>query len=300
MQILMLGGTGSIGSAVIMQLLRRGQGVTALARSDLSARKLASMGAAVLPGDIRMPEPWLSAVDQVDGVIHAATDFGSDMAATDQVLLDALLPRLSANGRNQLLLYTGGCWLYGATGDSVATELYPFDALPAFAWMLPAIQRVFATPGIRGVVIHPAMVYEGVEGVFSRFAHDARSIGRIRIVGDERTRWPLVHRHDLAALYVLAMEGSMPGQSYNAAAVAGLPVGLIARAIARRFGADETPMLRDVNAVAAELGEWARGYGLDQQMSGDKAQRELGWRPVWREPLAELTSQDLYTGSPIQ
>jgi nucleoside-diphosphate-sugar epimerase len=211
------------------------------------------------------------------------------MAAMDQTLLDALLPRLSANARGQLFLCTGGCWLYGTTGETVATELCPFNPLPAFAWMVPAIQRVLTTPGIRGVVVHPAMVYEGLAGVFARFAHDARSIGHVRVVGDERSRWPLVHRHDLATLYALALESSTPCESYNAATVAGLAVGTIARAIARRFGAVETPVLHDVDEVAAELGEWARGYALDQQMSGDKARRELGWQPVWREPLTELT-----------
>jgi nucleoside-diphosphate-sugar epimerase len=33
------------------------------------------------------------------------------------------------------------------------------------------------------------------------------------------------------------------------------------------------------SAIAAELGEWARGYALDQQLSGAKARRELGWEP---------------------
>ncbi len=289
MHILMLGGTGSIGAAVVAALLRRGHEVTALARSDVSARRLAAMGAAVLPGDARSPGSWLPAVDQVDGVIHAATDFGSDMAALDRTLLDALLPRLSTNARGQLLLYTGGCWLYGATGDRIATELHPFDALPAFAWMVPAARRVLTAPGVRGIVVHPAMVYEGMEGVFSRFARDACLLGRVRVVGDGHVRWPLVHRQDLAELYVLAAEGAVPGASYNGAAVAGLPVGVIARAVAQRLGVNPAPLLQSVDAVAAELGEWARGYALDQQISGDKARRELRWRPVWREPLADLT-----------
>lgn len=288
MRVLILGGTGSIGSAVVTALLQRGHGVVALARSDASAAKLASMGAEVLLGDIRAPEHWLSAVDRVDSVIHAATDFGADMAALDRGLMAALLPRLSANARGQTLVYTGGCWLYGAAGDSVITEQSPFDPLPAFAWMVPAIRRVLAAPGIRGIVVHPAMVHEGIEGVFARFAGDARTIGRVRIVGDERTRWPLVHRRDLAKLYALALERSEPGQSFNGAAVDGVPVGAIARAIARRFGADETPLVRDVDAAVAELGEWARGYALDQRMSGDKARRELGWSPIWRGPLADL------------
>ena len=64
-----------------------------------------------------------------------------------------------------------------------------------------------------------------------------------------------------------------------------MPVGAIARAIARRLGADEAPVPRGVDEAAAELGEWARGYALDQRMSGDKARRDLGWSPAWREPL---------------
>jgi hypothetical protein len=29
--------------------------------------------------------------------------------------------------------------------------------------------------------------------------------------------------------------------------------------------------------IAAELGAWAKGYALDQRLSGAKARRELGW-----------------------
>lgn len=240
MRVLVLGGTGSIGSAVVAALVRRGHAVTGLARSDASARRLAAMGTEILLGDARAPEPWLPEVDRADAVVHAATDFGSDMAGLDRGLMGALLPRLSANARGQALLYTGGCWLYGATGDTAATEETPFDPLPAFAFMVPAVRRVLTTPGIRGVVVHPAMVFEGVGGVFARFAADTRSLGHVRVVGDGRARWPLVHRGDLAELYALALEKAAPGASYNAAAGDGVPVAAIARAVARHFGADDT------------------------------------------------------------
>jgi hypothetical protein len=42
------------------------------------------------------------------------------------------------------------------------------------------------------------------------------------------------------------------------------------------------------DTIAAELGEWARGYALDQQLSGDKARRDLGWRPRHLDPEAEI------------
>jgi len=46
--------------------------------------------------------------------------------------------------------------------------------------------------------------------------------------------------------------------------------------------------------IAAELGEWARGYALDQRLSGDKARRELGWAPRHLDPEGEI----LFGGPP--
>jgi hypothetical protein len=69
----------------------------------------------------------------------------------------------------------------------------------------------------------------------------------------------------------------------------GFAVGRIARAFARRFG-DPTvePEVVTPDAIARELGEWARGYGLDQRLSGAKARIELGWAPMHQDPENEI------------
>jgi nucleoside-diphosphate-sugar epimerase len=109
------------------------------------------------------------------------------------------------------------------------------------------------------------------------------------VVGGEHVRWPLVHREDLADLYVLALERGTSRTSYIGAAIPGLPVGRIARAIAQRFGLrDQAPQIVSANAIAAELGDWARGRAMDQQLSGEKARRELGWMPVHLDPEGEI------------
>jgi nucleoside-diphosphate-sugar epimerase len=111
----------------------------------------------------------------------------------------------------------------------------------------------------------------------------------VRVVGSEAVRWPLVHSEDLAALYGLALEDAPSGSSYIGAAIEGLAVGRIARAFARRFGnRREAPLIVSTDSIAAELGEWARGYALDQMLSGDKARRDLGWRPQHLDPEAEI------------
>ena len=286
MRVLVLGGTGSIGAPLVRTLVARGHQVTALARSDRSARRLAELGAAPIAGDIRTPEAWTAAVSAIDAVVHAALDFASDMGPIDARLLDGLLPALPPKVR---FVYTGGCWLYGATGGVAATEETPFDPLPAFAWMVPHLTRVLRSGEVAGMVIHPAMVYGGPGGVFARFAEDAAGRAAVRVVGGEDVRWPLVHGEDLGLLYALAVERGRPGSSYNGAAVDGLAVGRIARTFAARYGTPSSaPEVMSVEAIVAERGEWARGYALDQSLSGGKARRELDWAPRHLDPEAEI------------
>jgi nucleoside-diphosphate-sugar epimerase len=288
-RVFVLGGTGSIGSAVVRELLRRGHEVHGLARSDAAAKKLADLGATALPGDITSPGQWIGSLPHLDAMIHAACDFGAAMAKIDRHLLDVLLPALAAQPKKPRFIYTGGCWLFGVTGDDVATEETPFRPSPAFAWMLLSLQRVLTAPGIDGIVIHPAMVYEPRGGVLLRMAREARERDAIRVVGSEAVRWPLVHSEDLATLYALALEHASSRSSYIGAAIEGFAVGRIARAFAKRFGTrQQEPEIISGEAIAAELGDWARGYALDQQLSGAKARRELGWAPKHLDPEREI------------
>jgi nucleoside-diphosphate-sugar epimerase len=288
-RVFILGGTGSIGSAIVRELVRRGHEVHGLTRSDASAAKLAELGAAPLSGDIASPERWVGTLPHIDGIIHAACDFSAAMGEIDRRLLDVLLPALAAQPKKPRFIYTGGGWLFGATGDEVATEATPFHPLPAFAWMVPNLRRVLDTPGIDGIVIHPAMAYEPGGGVFRRFAREARERDAVRVVESEAVRWPLVHSEDLANLYARALENAPARSSYIGAAIEGLAVGRIARAFAKRFGTRHPePQIISTEAIEAELGGWAKGYALDQQLSGAKARRELGWAPKHLDPEREI------------
>jgi nucleoside-diphosphate-sugar epimerase len=98
-----------------------------------------------------------------------------------------------------------------------------------------------------------------------------------------------VHSEDLATLYTLALRNAPPGSSYIGAAIEGLAGGRIAGAFARRFGTRlRMPDIISTEALASELGAWARGYALDQQLSGAKARRDLGWRPQHVDPEREI------------
>jgi len=44
----------------------------------------------------------------------------------------------------------------------------------------------------------------------------------------------------------------------------------------------------DLQTAIAEMGSLAKGYALDQQMSGDKARLQLGWCPEFENAISEI------------
>src|SRR3954465_14840323 len=99
MDVFLTGGTGLVGSSVLLALLQEGHTVHALARSDRSARVLASTAAIVVRGDVDDPAVLAEAARSADAVVHtAATGDGRD-AERDAALLDAVLPALAGTGR---------------------------------------------------------------------------------------------------------------------------------------------------------------------------------------------------------
>jgi len=288
MNVLVLGGTGSIGVAVVRALLTAGHSVTALARSAAAYGKLAAMGATPLSGDLREPAQWVEAVHAVDGIIHVAAAWGRDMAAIDQRVVTSILAQASLANSPKPFIYTGGCWLYGETGDAIASEESGLNSLPAFEWSVAVLQQVLSSPQVRGMVIHPAMVYERDGGVCEYFADDARQLGVIRVVGSANVRWPMVHCDDLAQLYLLMLQHGDRGDVYNGAAIAGVRVGELAQTIARRLGASPELQVLGPDAAQQVFGELAAGFALDQQMSGEKAMRCLHWQPAHADVLADL------------
>ncbi|MFW5807143.1 MAG: NAD-dependent epimerase/dehydratase family protein [Spirochaetota bacterium] len=139
MRVLVFGGTGSIGSAVVGELYERGHSVAILCRSDSAANRARTLGAAVLRGSIARPAGWIRRLSDADAVIHLATGFGPDAGDVDRRLLDAVFAHeVSRNGAAATsaapaklrLIYTGGMWLFGPC--SVAPSPNTPYQLPTF------------------------------------------------------------------------------------------------------------------------------------------------------------------------
>ncbi len=291
MKVLILGATGSIGVAVASEMASQGHAVLALARSDDAERTLQERGYATLRGDMRAPDAWAGCVREMDAVIHVAATFDNDMEEVDRLLVQSLIKAAGAPTRPIRFIHTGGCWLYGATGDRIADETSPFAPIPAFEWAVETASMLIAAPAFSTAIIHPAMVYHGGGGVFDSFLEDARTGGAIRLWGSAETRWPLIHRDDLAVAYRLLAEASDLTGHYNASAETGAPIGVIARAIATRSGVEAQFANRDRADAIDQLGDWAAGMFLDQQMACPRLRAATGWRPM----IPDFRQSDLFT-----
>ncbi|MBS9718204.1 NAD-dependent epimerase/dehydratase family protein [Pseudohalocynthiibacter aestuariivivens] len=275
MKVLVLGATGMIGTAVTKELLRAGHKVTGLCQSDRSARQLERIGATPLPGDLQNPGAWAGVVPVTDGIIQAAATFKDDMGAVDRCVLTSVAQAAETAGTRPRFIYTGGCWLYGETGDEIATEESPFNPLPAFSWMVKNGARLAASSVFSTAIIHPAMVYHASGGAFAQFMSNARRNEPIEIWRDAGIRWPLVHRDDLARAYRLLLERPDLTGHFNASAQAGVKVGDIATWFAGASGI----VVKSAEMAVADHGRLADGPMLDQQMSATKLQNICNWIP---------------------
>jgi len=291
MQVFILGGTGAIGAAVVAELVKRNHQILALSRSAKSDELLLSAGATPFRGDLTEPDHWADTAISSDAIIQAAATFGEDMGDIDAKAMQALAAASDTRTEPTRLIYTGGCWLYGETGNEIATEDRQFDPLPAFSWMVTQAQMLLDAPQLRTAVIHPAMVYDMREGgVFHRFLSAAKAGQRIEIWGSKATRWPLIESSDLARVYCDLVERYDLEGFFNAVAEEGVTVGRITSVISEAYRSPAEPIIRSVGDVVKENGAWAKGPTLDQQMSARKLRSTVGWQPKFVD-FAERTSR---------
>ena len=96
------------------------------------------------------------------------------MGQVESKALKAMIQALGRKDGKIRLIYTGGVWLYGATGNSIANETTQFQPMPALAWVVETSEKLLHTQAFATAVIHPAMVYHQVGGAFSRFIDCAK------------------------------------------------------------------------------------------------------------------------------
>jgi nucleoside-diphosphate-sugar epimerase len=287
MRIFITGGSGYVGIPIVSALSRDDHDVEALSRSQSSDKTLRALGAVPVRGTLDDVDVLRAAAARADGVIHVGQDHGPNNATIDR---DATTAMLQGVG-DGVFIDTGGSWVYGDT-HGVADETFPRDAPASLAWREPNEQTILATAetGAHPVLVIPGLVYGDHNGLIGTyFTEPARSTGQpFKYIGDGENRWALVHRNDLAELYVLALTAPA-GSTYLGVGPNHPTARQAAEALAESSGRPGEIESITIDQARMTMGAIADGFRLDQQFTNERARRELGWAPQFDDPLRELS-----------
>jgi nucleoside-diphosphate-sugar epimerase len=288
MYVFVTGGTGTIGSAVVAELLGNGHTVLALARSDASAQTLKDAGAEPLRGEIADLGVLQAGAARSDGVISLAFDRDysdpdalSRAIARESAALAALGSELTGSGR-PLVAVSGTPWVPGRA--STEADPLPTDGPVGGRGRSVNALLELASRGVRTSAVRmPRTVHNHGKGGFAGLLADqARRTGVAGYPGDGTQRWPAVHALDAAVLFRLALESAPAGTSWHAVADEGDAVRDIAAVIGRRLGLP-------VEAVPEEnFGPFGPIFAMDQPASSARTRDALGWHPTHPSLLQDL------------
>jgi nucleoside-diphosphate-sugar epimerase len=313
-EILITGGNGFLGRNLTWALQERGDNVRVLALPAEDTGWLEKRGVQIFRGDIRNPDMLTAPMCGVDGVFHLAAMIGAwrpmqdyyavNVAGTENVCRAAL-----ASGV-QRVVYVSSAMVYNmAIGrpvtedDSLAPLDEPYSMTKAEGDRL--VQRMIAKDHLPAVIIRPSTLFgPGDRLNFGRIADRLRARKAI-IIGSGRNAVPFVYVTDMVQGLLLAMSHERAlRQIYNIGSDQLLSQQALFASIAREirvppprihvpyrtlyaaaYAAERVAMFSRSRVRPFVTRHGVKLYGADNQISIDKARRDLGYAP--RVPLRE-------------
>ncbi|MBS1953336.1 MAG: NAD-dependent epimerase/dehydratase family protein [Cyanobacteria bacterium SZAS-4] len=299
---LVIGATGYIGNVVAERLVQNGHTVLAGTRSEASADKLRKQGMEPVIANIEQPESIVQILPEVDLVVYVAYAYNNEQRAIEEMqsgtshLTDIL--QAMSNSQKTFIL-TSGTGVVGDSTDIVYDENTPFpetnSPITLMRRNLESEVCAAAKLGIRTIVLRPPTVYgRGGSFVVPRYLMDYALKHResVYVEGTENNKRAAVHVDDLADLFLLALEKAKAGELFNTAAETGVRTIDIAESISRAAGLGGHTRAVPLAESREIFGHWGVWWAQNNQCTGDKARKLLGWNP---HRLSLL--QDIETGS---
>lgn len=290
MHVFVTGGTGTIGTAVVAELVTAGHTVSALARSDASAAKLTASGATPVPGSLSDLDVLRAGAAAADGVVSLAFADDYDSAEglqaairQESAAMEALGSALVETGR-PFVVVSGTPWIAGRA--AVETDPLPLEGPVAGRARSVLAALALAERGVRVSAIRlPRTVHaDGAGGFAGILTETARRTGVAGHPGDGEQRWPAVHARDAAVLFRLALESAPAGSVWHAVDDEGDRVIEIVGVIGRRLGLPVERVADDT------FGPFGPIFAMDQPASSAHTRSALGWTPTHPRLLEDLES----------
>lgn len=292
--VLVTGGSGFVGGAVLARLVADGRRVRGLARSGAAAEAVARMGAEPVRGDILDPASLARATEGCDVVYHAAgvntfclrdprPMFEANVTGSENVL------RAAAGTGVRRLVYTSSAATLGEEAGTVGHEgsshrgtfLSHYERSKFEAER--AVLRLAAELNVPTVCVNPSSVQgpgrtRGTAKILIDYLN-----GRLRMVVD--ARMSLVDVHDCVEGHLLAERHGRPGERYI----------LSGAVITVR---ETLALLADIGGVAHATRRLPPGLARAAAVGVEAVARLRGRRPpLCREMIRTILHGHAYDGS---
>ena len=308
-RVLVTGGAGFIGRAVVARLADRGDHVVALVRDPARADHLIRDGVTLVESDLSDAGALRAALAGADAVIHGAGSYRvgiplserpamweANVSATERVLDAAIaadVPRI---------VYVSTNNVFGNTRGGMPDETYRRDLSEGFlSWYDETKFRAHAeaerriTAGAPIVIAQPGQTYGPHDHSLASGQLERAHHGTLRYIGFADAGLAWTHVHDLADGIVSTLDRGRIGEAYSLAGECLRMDESIA--IAARVGGRRPPRLRvplGLLRMLAPINDRLGGLpGLPSNMhetisasagmtywaTHDKATRELGFNP---------------------
>ena len=227
MSILVTGGGGFLGFAIVRLLVARGEEVVVLCRGQYA--ELADLGVTTIQGDIADKALVLRAVKGVDAIIHTAAKAGvwgayQQYYDTNVVGTHNLIAACRQHGVGKLVFTSSPGVAYGSEGCEGGDESlsypkeypahYPATKAEAERAVLAANDNALSTCALR-----PHLIWGPRDNNLVPRIIDRARRGRLRLVGDGRNIIDSIYIDNAAEAHILALDRLQPdadcaGKSY--------------------------------------------------------------------------------------
>jgi nucleoside-diphosphate-sugar epimerase len=297
-RVLVTGASGFLGSALVRALLARGDEVHALVRSDEAARRVGSLGATVVRGDVLEPDSLASLPEGLDVAVHlAATPIlraGTpprrspfDLVRRSRVEGTRNLVRaLERRGPPRILLSaSAAAYPPGPERHAEESPLWTDNAYGAFIpeWEAAAESDAFPSVRLRISPIYGPTTEGGLGAVFLPALRAGKGP---KVIGDPPDPGSYLHLEDAISAIAACASTCRETDVLNLADDAPVTPMEFARAAATAFGAKapgKVPALVVRLVVGKDLLELIR---TPPAVDGARLRNRLGWAPRYPDVIA--------------
>ncbi len=306
MKVLVTGGTGFTGKALVKRLLSEHHRVTALDyKEGLKTDELRNLGADVVIGSVTDADIIETCMEGVDVVQHLAAAFRElnvPKSHYDTVNVEGTRIVLDAAHRKGVkkFIYCSTCGVHGNVENPPAAENAPINAADYYQqtkYKAEPVVREYFERGLPTVILRPAAIYgpgdpERFYMIFRRVAG-----GSFPMFGSGNTLYHPLYVENLVDAHMLAMEpGKGDGEAYLIADEHYLSIEELIKKIGEALGSPVkirhfpiTPLI-----VAGHVFEWickplriappifprrVDWFRQNRAFDISKAKRDLGYRP---------------------